>query len=251
MWRLLSVLTLCGMPAVCADVCGGLPTGFPKWAAYSPDPKDDLHAVSFQLSVKQGGPAFRITVRSYGIDADQPIHAGDIEVARCPGGKRLQVLPILSDQGLDFGASFHAEDINFDGYLDFSVQTEYAAGWWSRSYWVYDPGSGLFVENELTRALRELAVSKIDVDSKKHEVSTTGEVCAMCSCPGMTGDQGGNVDRYRVENNRLILIHQQEGAQTASREGFQFCTVTVSDLVGGTMRVTEVRRFDAHGRRVK
>jgi len=214
MWRRLSVLALCGMPALWADVCGGLPTGFPKWAAAGwPDAKNDLHPVSFQLSVKQGGPAFRITVRSYGIDADRPIHAGDIEVARCQDGKRLQLLPILSDQTPNFGASFHAEDINFDGYLDFSVLTEFAAGWGSRSYWVYDPASGLFVENELTRGLGRLGVSNIEFDSKKHEVSTTGEVCAFCGCPGMTPDQGGNVDRYRVENNRLILIHKQEGAQ--------------------------------------
>jgi hypothetical protein len=130
--------------------------------------------------------------------------------------------------------------------------TEFAAGWWSRSYWVYDPGSGLFAENELTRGLRELAVSKIDVDSKKHEVSTRGEVCAMCGCSGMTPDQGGDVNRYRVENNRLILIRKQEHAQIASREGvFQFCTVTVSDLVGGTMRLTSVRRFDINGQPLK
>jgi len=109
MWRLLSVLALCGMPALWADVCGGLPTGFPKWAAAGPDPKDDLHPVSFQLSVKQGGPAFRITVGAFLHElADRPIHAGDIEVARCQDGKRLQLLPILSDQPLNFGASFHA-----------------------------------------------------------------------------------------------------------------------------------------------
>ena len=70
MLRLLSVLALCGMPALWADVCGGLPTGVPKWASAGPHPQDDLHPVSFQLSVKQGGPAFRITVRSYGIDGD-------------------------------------------------------------------------------------------------------------------------------------------------------------------------------------
>jgi hypothetical protein len=115
MWRLLSVLTLCGMPALWADVCGGLPTDLPKWANYAPLPKDGLHPVSFQLSVKQGGPVFRITVRSFGIFDGQRIHAGDIEVARCQDGKRLQLLPILSDQPLNFGASFHADDINFDG----------------------------------------------------------------------------------------------------------------------------------------
>jgi hypothetical protein len=151
-----------------------------------------------------------------------------------------------------FRDTFQAVDINFDGYLDFSIVTDVAAGFQSRSYWVYDPGSGLFVQNELTRGLRELEVSNIDFDSKKHEVSTRGGVCAACGCPGMTPDQGGNVYRYRVENNRLILIHKQKGAQIASQEGvFQFCTVTVSDLVGGTMRVTSVRRFDINGQPLK
>jgi hypothetical protein len=72
-------------------------------------------------------------------------HAGDIEVAHCQDGKPLQVLRVTADQPINFGATFHAEDINFDGYLDFSVLTEFAAKWGSRSYWVYDPASGLFV----------------------------------------------------------------------------------------------------------
>ena len=243
----LLILALCGMPTLWADVCDGLPTDSPQGADLFRSNKPQ----SFKLSVNSGGLAFRITVGAFFNElADRPIHEGDIEVARCQDGKRLQLLPILSDQPLNFGASFHAEDINFDGYLDFSVQTEFAAGWGSRSYWVYDPASGLFVENELTRGLGRLGVSNIDFDPKKHEISTTGEVCAMCGCPAMTSDQGGNVDRYRVVNNRLILIHKQEGAQIASRV-FQFCTVTVWDLVGGTMRVTSVRRFDINGKPLK
>jgi hypothetical protein len=47
-----------------------------------------------------------------------------IEVARSQDGKQLQLLPIMAWQPIDFGASFHADDINFDGYLDFSVLTE-------------------------------------------------------------------------------------------------------------------------------
>src|SRR5579863_1587891 len=161
MWRLVSVLALCGMPALRADVCSGLPTGDPKalnfWGAAETLPPP----ASFQLSVKQGGPAFRITVRpiwqlSAGRVLSDDDHAGEIEVARCEDGMQLQVLPILAaGQSIDFGASFHADDINFDGYLDFSVLTEFAGKFKSRSYWVYDPGSGLFVENELTRELSE------------------------------------------------------------------------------------------------
>jgi hypothetical protein len=34
MWRLLSVLTLCGMPSLRADVCGGLPASPPQRLGY-------------------------------------------------------------------------------------------------------------------------------------------------------------------------------------------------------------------------
>jgi hypothetical protein len=246
MWQRLPVLALCGMSALWADVCGGLPTGGSGDRFLESTPS----TLAFRISVRPGGPAFRITVGAFLHElADRPIHAGDIEVARCQDGKRLQLLPILSDQPLNFGASFHAEDINFDGYLDFSIVTdpEVCAGCVaSRSYWVYDPGSGLFVQNELTSGLGGLEVSDIDFDPKKHEVSTTAAVCASCGCPGM---QGGEVDRYRVENNRLILIHKQDPVRTTNQDGaFLFCTVTESDVIGGTMHVTSVRRFDINGR---
>lgn len=243
MWRLLSGLALCGMPALWADVCGGLPASPPNdsdmWRPYE--------STSFQLSVKPGGPAFRITVRPlWQLNGDgRPVvdtHAGDIEVVRCQDGEPLQVLPITADQPINFGATFHAEDINFDGYLDFSVLREFAAKWESRSYWVYDPGSGLFVENELTRELSENCLgaewhhdcwaAHIDFDQNKREVRTD-YLLPFGPCP-QTGFSG---DHYRVEDNRLILIHKEE--ITADH-----CQVTYSDLIGGTMRVTQVLRFD-------
>src|SRR5580693_6180308 len=156
MWRRWFMLALCLMPALWADVCNGLPSSPPKGAELfgSNEP------LSFKLSVKSGGTAFRITVRPiWQIKADREIvdetRAGEFEVARCQDGKQLQVLPIAADQPISFGATFHAEDINFDGYLDFSVLTEFSAKSGSRSYWVYDPASGLFVENDLTRELSE------------------------------------------------------------------------------------------------
>ena len=127
MWRRLFMLALCGMPALWADVCDGLPAGPPK------DSKlfGSNEPLSFKLSVKSGGTAFRITVRPlWQIKADHEIidetRAGEIEVARCQDGKQLQVLPIAADQPISFGSTFHADDINFDGYLDFSVVTEFS-----------------------------------------------------------------------------------------------------------------------------
>jgi hypothetical protein len=222
MWRLLSLLALCGMPALCADVCDSLPTWSPKWSAeHRSEPKYDLRPQSFQLSVRKGGPAFRITVRAFSppVFGDPPIHGGDIEVARCRDGKQLQSLPIMAGNPIDFAASFHAEDINFDGYLDFSVLWEVAGSFESRSYWIYDPVSGLFVQNGLTRELSENCFAAahgdcwhaypIDFDPKKHEISTHHFGLGNSGC-------GAGADRYRVENNRLVLIHKEEITQRGS-----------------------------------
>ena len=84
----------------------------------------------------------------------------------------------------------------------------------------------------------------IDFDPQKHEIGRRYFGGAMGGCPN-TGQ--GKGERYRVVNNRLILIHKQD----FERIDQGLCVVTVWDLVGGTMRVTEVRRFDAQGHPVK
>jgi hypothetical protein len=159
-------------------------------------------------------------------------HAGDIEVARCPDGKRLETLPFMAWQALSFGDTFEALDINFDGYLDLSVRTEYAGKFSRQSYWIYDPSAGRFVQNELTRQLGELL--NVDFDPAKREISTFSFV----------GNEGGDIHRYRIERGRLRLVHQEIWDSTDR-------TLTVSDLVAGCMRVTEVRRFDAQRQPVK
>jgi hypothetical protein len=262
----LSLLALFGISTLRADVCGGLPSDAPKGLEYWPDlAEDNPPPLPFHLSVKRGGPDFRITVRPVSFSSwmnregfDQPwwhhgiVYAGDIEVARCEDGKQLQLLPITAWQPINFGRSFHAEDVNFDGYLDFSVLTEFAGKFRSRFYWVYDPRSGLFVENELTRKLGENCLrsgwsggcwkaSHIDFDQGKREIRTY-YILSNAVCPISSSDFSG--DRYRVEDNRLILIHKEEVTSDN-------CEVTYSDLIGGTMRVTQILRFDAQGHRLK
>ena len=245
------MLALCVMPALWADVCDGLPAGPPKDSKLT----GSNEPLSFKLSVKSGGTAFRITVRPlWQIKADRVIideaRAGEIEVARCQDEKQLQVLPIAADQPISFGSTFHAEDINFDGYLDFSVLTEFSSKSGSRSYWVYDPASGLFVQNELAKELSENCLGAagrggcwkstgIRVDPTKHELSTG----YLHGCPGDTAEG----DRYTVKDNRLIVIHK-EAIQSAANG---VCTVTVSDRIDGTMRVTKIKRFDPQGHPVK
>jgi|HubBroStandDraft_6_1064221.scaffolds.fasta_scaffold443446_2 hypothetical protein len=267
----LFMLALCAMPALWADVCDGLPASPPKQSTESNQP------LSFKLSVKSGGPAFRITVRPlWQIKAGREIideaRAGEIEVARCKDGKQLQVLPIAADQPISFSYSFQAEDLNFDGYLDFSVETEFSGtGGEVRSYWVYDPRSGIFIQNEFTHELRcgtAAVTSKygdtaseigetcwgaafIDFDPVKHEIGRKYFGGAMGGCPS-TGE--GKGERYRVVNNRLILIHKQDfefEPKPPSQLPPRSCTVTEWDLIGGTMRITKVRRYDAQGQLMK
>lgn len=123
--------------------------------------------------------------------------------------------------------------------------TDYAGKFHSSTDWVYDPSSGLFVQNELTRELSENCLgsawhggcwksSSIDFHPETHEISTFYFIgVGQCGLGG---------DRYRVEDNHLIVVHTE--VLNLKPDG---CTLTISDLIDGNMRVTEVRRFDGQG----
>jgi hypothetical protein len=59
-----------------------------------------------------------------------------------------------------------------------------------RACWVYDPGSGLFVQNELTQESADK--SNVDFDPKKHEITAS-----FIPSPPTPGCE--DWDRYRVE----------------------------------------------------
>jgi hypothetical protein len=228
-------LALCAMAALRADVCQGVPpapSGFTIADA-------DRHPNSFRVLVKPGGPAFRITIRSFPPEdwQDHFVHAGDIDVAACEDGRLVQTLPILAWQKINFGDTFRAHDVNFDGFLDISVWKEFAGKWGSQWWWIYDPASGKFVQNELARELSDLKSNGIDFDAKKHEIRTHQ---LLVGCPLSLGD------RYRVEENRLVEIHQEDAQPNENG-----CKVTVSDLVDGKMHLTAVRQYDLEGNPVK
>lgn len=73
-------------------------------------------------------------------------------------------------------------------------------------------------------------------DATKHEIVTEA---LMFGCPSL-------VTRYRVEGD---LTHREAGAQSITDQPAATlpagipCTVTISDLIDGRMRVTGVRRY--------
>jgi hypothetical protein len=208
------------------DVCGGLPTVPPVASSYADAPSP----LSFRLSVRPGGPAFRITIRPHRFKmTNNPVPEADIEVARCSDGQRLQLLTIMASQPINFPATFTTSDVNFDGYLDFSVLAEFGGTFGAQSWWIYDPASGRFVQNELTRKLRKLGNNGYHIDPKKHEISIEK---LLADCPSL-------VDRYRLEGDPLVMIHHETGFQNSGT----VCTVTYSDLAHGTIHQTGQRRF--------
>jgi hypothetical protein len=226
-------LALFALPSLRADVCRDIAPNSDRSSFL-----DQPHPFTFVLPVKPEGPAFRITIRPFPPDGwqDHFVHAGDVEVSGCEAGKLVQTLPIMAWQRINFGATFRAYDINFDGYLDISVMKEFAGKWASAWWWVYEPASRKFVQSELARELSELKSNGIDFDATKHEISTH-ELLFGCGPLG---------DRYRVESGRLVKIHLEDAQPNENG-----CKVTVSDLAGGNMRLTEVRLYDREGKRVK
>jgi hypothetical protein len=220
-----------------ADVCRGIPLA-PSQLSIE-DRRADLHPYIFRVQVKPGGPAFRITIRSFPSEdwQDHFVHAGDVDVVACEDGKLVQTLPIMAEQKINFGGTFQAYDVNFDGYLDISVTKEFAGKWGSSWWWIYDPLSGKFVQNELARELSDLKSNGIDFDAKRREIRTHE---LLFVCPRSLGD------RYRVEKERLVKIHQEDAQPNENG-----CKVTVSDLVDGKMHLTAVRQYDREGNPVK
>ena len=232
----LVVLVFCGSLAPAANVCEvvadahHLETPFPQrgsdlglWDTSLPASR------SFRVQVKTGGPSFLITVRSFNVRVhnNASVRKGEIEVARCQGGQRVQVLPILAGRPFDFGKSFRTFDINFDGCLDLSVIVEVAGTYISQSWWIYDSARGKFVQNGLTRGLREVTSNGYRVDERKRELLANH---LMYGCPEL-------VTRYRIEGHRLVKIHWEEPFQGDE------CVITYHDLVGGQMKVTGKGRF--------
>jgi len=174
-----------------AHVCRGLsevgttlngPQLAPGWMGSRPVRLERTR--TFRVSVKAGGPAFRITISLRSLpESNALVHAADLEVVRCKDGDPVQSVSIMARQPIKFARTLHASDINFDGYLDLAVVNEFAATSGSERWLLFDPSRGRFVENKLTQKLDELKTNGYDLDPNKHEIIAHG---LMAGCPSLT-----------------------------------------------------------------
>jgi hypothetical protein len=234
-YRLSMALLICTILANAANVCRVLPP-VPHMSNRFPDDGIDGHAsvggnpISryFRLTAKAGAPELRITVRGFPFPngATDSVRTGEIKIAGCEDGQRLQILPIMTSQEIG-SQNLRAFDINFDGYLDLSMLVEVGSTYGSQAWWLYDPASRRFVRNHLTRQLAGLRSNEYRVNHKKHEIAVSN---IRASYPSLT-------TRYHVEANQLVMLHEETFVQGTP------CIVTFLDLVNGRMKVTAVRRY--------
>jgi hypothetical protein len=152
-------------------------------------------------------------------------HVGRIEISR-PASEILQTVEVKSNWDDSVCRFFDAKDVNFDGYLDISVVREGAGTWASRDYYLFDPQSGRFISNGLTRDLGEVKDNALSVDWKTREIRASF-MFSLC----------GGTDIYKIENGRLLRV--QEDQVTVDRVANQ-CVETVRLRVNGEWKVVRV-----------
>jgi hypothetical protein len=83
-----------------------------------------------------------------------PYPIGRVEISRQGEPKPFQTLTVTGNSPHDLTFS-RFEDANFDGYADLLLGHDHGAKWEGYEIHFYDPASGRFVENDLSREMSE------------------------------------------------------------------------------------------------
>ncbi|MBW7884074.1 MAG: SH3 domain-containing protein [Caldilineaceae bacterium] len=90
-------------------------------------------------------------------------------------------------------------DVNFDGYQDIGYYEVGGAKWARYFWWLFDPNSGLFYTNALTRAISELRPNTFEVDARNGTIRIE-QIAGTCP----------NRYTYRVVGDQLVEVAREE-----------------------------------------
>jgi hypothetical protein len=134
---------------------------------------------------------------------------GQVEIVRRGESKPFQTLVITGNGIPRQLASFSRfEDVNFDGYADLLLGHDGGAKWVGYQIYFYDPASGSFVQNELSREMSErLAGQTLELHR------TAGEI-ELTHLP--FGCQNGFVasETFVLQGSRLRKIEERDHLRT-------------------------------------
>jgi hypothetical protein len=161
----------------------------------------DLPPLEIRLLPPAGGAA------TAGAPAE-PREIGRLEIARPGEPAAVQTIVVRGTGGAEPLARFtRLEDANFDGYADLLVASDVGARGISYQFYLFDPPSGSFVQDDLAREMS----ARLQGDSLELQRITGGIALRQKTAGCQTGFVW--LERFVVEDGHLVKIEEQEQLQ--------------------------------------
>jgi hypothetical protein len=141
------------------------PTTFPRptpWPTI--EGRDETYEVNISLQLPPYILVLNPNLQLTKLDQGRYL-VGWIEVLQKGSDAVLQTIPVeMNSPIVDWRAMrFRADDINFDGYLDFAIQQERGVHYW----WLFDKDSRRFYTDTLTAELHDLKPDGVDIQGTR------------------------------------------------------------------------------------
>jgi hypothetical protein len=135
-----------------------------------------------------------------------PYPIGRVEISRQGEPKPFQTLTVTGNSPRDLTLS-RFEDANFDGYADLLLGHDHGAKWEGYEIHLYDPASGTFVENDLSREMSEqLRGQNLYFHPGTREIELTSL---------MSGCQNGSMaEKLAIHGSHLRVIERTDRVRT-------------------------------------
>jgi hypothetical protein len=199
--------------------------------------------VTYLVRIHPGLPVYRLRLLPDrpGTDDEPPVgqignpqlhHVARVEISLADSAAVLQTIDVESVTGAQMLTErFQLVDIDLDGYADLALFREGGGTWGSYTYWLFDPASGRFVRNALSRDLDAIRSNGIVADPAAHTLQAPH---LYYGCPLAA------YDLYAVQDGRLQLIETH--SRDLGHEPADTCVVVVARRVDGRLQRVDVQR---------
>ena len=128
-------------------------------------------------------------------------HVGRVEVCKQGSSVPFQTIEFNAYPDVSLWISnFHILDVNFDGYADLGALYDFGAKFGSYQFWIFDPKSQRFVQNQLTDELREIRANDDVFDPASKTIHSQY----------LNFNEGVIGETYQVSDDHLVLIEVEE-----------------------------------------
>ncbi len=186
------------------------------------------------VEVHPGLPPLEVRIVPAATDekAGPPHPIGRVEISRQGEARPFQTIEVSGYDGPRNLPSSRFEDANFDGYADLLLGNDGGAKWGGYEMYFYDPESGTFIQNGLSREMSErLRGNELKFDRVTQEIRVFHLVFG---CP----EKVPVVETYGVEGDHL----RRTGQEDLERAPEGCYRVTRRALPGGALREVSRQR---------